>query len=102
MRYNGCLHIGNTGGRARWYSGGSRGEGGPGGPDPPIRPDTCVILELLHRQDRISLLKWLIISMKRALNFATKLHSRDIKKKLFWGTQLVMGAHRLRNTWSSL
>ena len=62
-----------------------QGEGGPGGPDPPIRPDTCLILELLHRQDRISLLKWLIISMKRAVNFATKLHSRDIKKKIVLG-----------------
>ena len=44
-----------------------------------------MILELLHRQDRISLLKWLIISMKRAVNFATKLHSRDIKKKIVLG-----------------
>ena len=51
---------------------------GPGGPDPPIRPEACLILEFLHRKDRISHLKWLIISMKRALNFATKLHSRDI------------------------
>ena len=55
---------------------------GPGGivrgSRPPIRPDACLILELLHRQDRISLLKWLIISMKGTLNFATKLNSRDI------------------------
>ena len=76
------------------YSGGSRGEG-PGAPDPPIRPDTCLLLELLHRQDRISPLKWLII--------VTKLNSSDIKKKkLSLGTQLAIGAHRLRNTWSSL
>ena len=60
------------------------GGGGSGGSRPPIRPDACLILELLHRQDRISLLKWLIISIKRALNFATKLHSRDIKKNCFW------------------
>ena len=60
-----------------------RGEGGPGGPDPPIRPDACLILEFLHRQDRISLLKWLIISMKDALNFATKLNSRNITKNCF-------------------
>ena len=66
------------------YSGGSRGEG-PGAPDPPIRPDTCLLLELLHRQDRISPLKWLIISMKRALNFVTKLNSSDIKKKIVFG-----------------
>ena len=58
--------------------------GGSGGSRPPIRPDACLILEFLHRQDRISLLKWLIISMKRALNFATKLNSRDIKKNCFW------------------
>ena len=54
-----------------------------GGLDPPIRPDACLILEFLHRQDRISLLKWLIISMKDALNFATKLNSRNITKNCF-------------------
>ena len=73
-----------------------------GGLDPPIRPDACLILEFLHRQDRISLLKWLIISMKGALNFATKLNSKDIKKNCLGGTQLAIGVHRLRNTWSSL
>ena len=60
----------------------ARGEG-PGGLDPPIRPDACLILEFLHRQDRISLLMWLIISMKDALNFATKLNSRNITKNCF-------------------
>ena len=28
--------------------------GGSGGPDPAIRPDACLRLEFLHRQDRIS------------------------------------------------
>ena len=54
------------------------GGGGSGGSRPPIRPDACLIPELFHGLDRISPLKGLIISMKRALNFATKLHSRDI------------------------
>ena len=54
------------------------GGGGSGGSRRPIRPDACLIPELLHGLDRISPLKGLIISMKRALNFATKLHSRDI------------------------
>ena len=76
--------------------------GGSGESRPPIRPDACLILEFLHRQDRISLLKWLIISMKGALNFATKLNSKDIKKNCLGGTQLAIGVHRLRNTWSSL
>ena len=52
--------------------------GGSGGSRPSIRPDACLIPELLHGLHRISPLKGLIISMKRALNFATKLHSRDI------------------------
>ena len=30
------------------------------GPDPPIRPDACLRLKFLHRQDRISLFNWLI------------------------------------------
>ena len=76
--------------------------GGSGESRPPIRPDACLILEFLHRQHRISLLKWLIISMKGALNFATKLNSKDIKKNCLGGTQLAIGVHRLRNTWSSL
>ena len=59
--------------------------GGSGESRPPIRPDACLILEFLHRQDRISLLKWLIISMKGALNFATKLNSKDIKKNCLGG-----------------
>jgi len=38
--------------------------GGPGGPDPtppPIRPDACLRLKFLHRQDHISLFNWLIV-----------------------------------------
>ena len=45
---------------------------------PPIRPDACLRLKFLHRQDRISLFNWLIFLMKCALHFATKPHSRDI------------------------
>ena len=47
---------------------------------PSIRPDACLRLKFLHRQDRIFLLNWLIFLMKRALHFATKLNSRDIEK----------------------
>ena len=55
--------------------------GGSGGPDPPIRPDACLRLKSLHRQDRISLLNWLIFFLrKRALHVATKLNFRDIQK----------------------
>ena len=39
-----------------------------------------LILEFLHRQDRIILLNWLFFLVKRALHFATKLNSRDIEK----------------------
>ena len=46
----------------------------------PSPPDACLRLKFLHRQDRISLLNWLIFLMKRALHFATKLNSRDIQK----------------------
>ena len=58
--------------------------GGSGGSRPPIRHDACLILELLHRQDRISLLKWLIISMKRTLNFAIN-YIPGILKKIILG-----------------
>ena len=44
---------------------------GPGGPDPPIKPDACLRLKFLHRQDRISLFNWLMFLMNRALHFAT-------------------------------
>ena len=48
---------------------------------PPIRPDACLRLKFLHRQDRISLFNWLIFFlMKQELHFATNLNSRDIKK----------------------
>ena len=51
----------------------------------PSRPDACLRLKFLHRQDRISLFNWLIFSMKRALRFATKQNSWDIKKcDCFW------------------
>ena len=60
--------------------------GGSGGPDPPppppIRPDACLRLKFLHRQDRISLFNWLIFLMKHALLFATKLNSRDIPQNV--------------------
>ena len=49
-------------------------------PAPSIRPDVCLRLKFLHRQDCIFLLNWLIFLMKRALHFATKLNSRDIEK----------------------
>ena len=64
--------------------------GGSGGPDPPpppppIRPDACLRLKFLHRQDRISLFNWLIFLTKRALHLATKLNSRDTQKcNCFW------------------
>ena len=47
-------------------------------PPPPHQTWRCLRLKFLHPQDRISLLKWLIFLMKRALHFATKLKSRDI------------------------
>ena len=55
--------------------------GGGSGHPPPIRPDACLRLTFLHRQDCISLFNWLIFSlMKHALHFASKLNSRDIQK----------------------
>ena len=55
--------------------------GGGSRPPPPIRPDACLRLKFLHRQDCISLFNWLIFSlMKHALHFASKLNSRDIQK----------------------
>ena len=87
-------------------------------PPPPIRRDACLRPKCLHRQDRISLLKWLIFLMKRVLHiFATKLISKDIQKcncflvpsydlfasarKAVFPAPLATGIHRLRNTWSS-
>ena len=98
-------------------SGGSMGRV-RGGPDPsPIRPYACLRLKFLHRQDRIPLFNWLICLMKRALDFATKLNSRDIKKcywfwvpsydlfaparKTVFPAPTAIGVYRLRNTWSS-
>ena len=61
----------------------------PGDPDAPIRPDACLRLKFLHRQDSISLFNGLIFFMKRALHFATKLNYRDIQKcNRFLGTLL--------------
>ena len=62
---------------------------GSAGPDPPIIPDACLWLKFWHRgQDRISLFiiyNWPIFLMTRALHFATKLNSRDIKNcNYFW------------------
>ena len=52
---------------------------------PLLRPDACLKLKFLHRQDRMSLFNWPIFLMKRALHFATKLNSRDIHKcNCFW------------------
>ena len=83
-----------------------------------IRLDACLRLQFLHRQDRISLFNWLICLMKRALDFATKLNSRDIQKcycflvpsydlfasarKTVFPAPTATVVHRLRNTWSSL
>ena len=50
-------------------------------PPLPIRPDACLRLKFLHRQDCIWLFNWLIFSlMKHALHFASKLNSTDIQK----------------------
>ena len=90
----------------------------PPPPPPPIRPNPCLRLKFLHRQNRVSLFNWLIFLMKRALHFATKLNSRDIQKcNCFWvpsydlftsarkavfPAPTAIGVHRLRNTWLSL
>ena len=86
-------------------------------PPPPIRPDACLRLKFLHRQDRISLFNWLFVFfffffLKSALHFATKLNSGDIKKcncfgvssydlfasarKAVFHAPTVTGVHRLR------
>ena len=59
-------------------------EGVGGGPDPsppphPIRPDACLRLKFLHRQNRISFFNWLIFWCWTRVAFATKLNSRDIQ-----------------------
>ena len=100
-------------------SGGSRG-GGSGRSGPPLSDLTLTTLRLkfLDRQDRVSLLNWLIVLMKRAWHFSTKLNARNIKKcNCFWVPSYDLfasarkavfleptatGVHRLRNTWSSL
>ena len=56
--------------------------GDPPLPPSPFRPDTCLRVKFLHRQDRISLFNWPIFSMKRELHFVTKLNSRDIQRNL--------------------
>ena len=63
--------------------GGSRGGGG--GRTLPSRTDACLRLKFSHRQDRVSLFNWLMYLMKRALHFATRQNSWDIKKcDCFW------------------
>ena len=57
--------------------------GDPPSPLPPFRSEICLRLKFLHRQDRVSLFKWLIFSMKRELHFATKLNFRDIQRNLY-------------------
>ena len=41
-----------------------------------MRPDACLRLKFLHRQDRITLFNGFFL-IRRALDFATKLNSRD-------------------------
>ena len=57
------------------------GGGGGGGPGLLIRPDTCLRLKSLQRQDCMSLFNWLNFFMKRVSYFATKLTSSDIQKR---------------------
>ena len=76
------LNKSNCSGRSR---GRVRGVRTPPLPPPPIRPDPCLRLKFLHRQNRISLFNWLIFLMKRALHFAARLNSRDIQGcNCFW------------------
>ena len=92
--------------------------GGSKCPETPVRPNTCLRLKFVHRQDRIALLNWLFFLMKRALHFATKLNSRDTQncncfsvpshdlfasaRKAVFPSPTATGPHRLRNTWSVL
>ena len=63
--------------------GGSRGGGG--GSHPSFQNWRLFELKFSHRQDRISLFNWLMYLMKRALHFATRQNSWDIKKcDCFW------------------
>ena len=62
-----------------------QGEGPEARTSPSPLPGASLRLKFLHRQNRISLLNWLIFLMKRALHFATKLNSRDNQKcNCFW------------------
>ena len=90
------------------------GGSGGSGPPPPIRPDTCLRLKSLLRQDCISLFNWLNFLMTRVLYVATKLNSRDIQKydclwvpsydlfasalKAAFPAPTATGFHGLRNT----
>ena len=65
--------------KSHYFSCSSRHSGRVGSPDPPIRPEACLRMQFLHRQDRVSLFNWLIFLIKRGLHFATKLNSRDIQ-----------------------
>ena len=61
------------------------GSGGGGVRTLPSRTDACLRLKFSHRQDRISLFNRLMYLMKRALHFATRQNSWDIKKcDCFW------------------
>ena len=84
----------------------------------PIRPDACLRLKFLHRQDRISLFNWLIFFSETRVVFCheTKLQgyssgncfrvpSYDMfasASKAVFPAPTATRAHRLRNTWSSL
>ena len=58
---------------------------GPGGLVPPIRPDACLRLKFLHRQDCISLFNWLIFLNETSVAFChyTKFQGYS-KMLLFW------------------
>ena len=100
--------------------GGFGGWGRPRAHPPPLLTDLTLVWGWNSYIDRIVyhfLTGWFFL-MKRALQFATKLNSKDIKKcNCFWvpsygllasarkavfPTSTATGVHRLRNTWSSL
>ena len=58
---SGAAHLTDMGHTVADPGGGSKGFGPP--PPPPIRPDACLGLKFLNRQDRISLFNWLIFLM---------------------------------------
>ena len=78
--------------------GGSRGRF-PGVWTPSFRPDACLRLKFLHRQDLISPFNWLIFLVKCLLHFATKLNSRDIQKYYFGGVPSYDLDPPIKNCW---